>query len=68
MEFCAALRAHVRKEETVLFELAQKHVPVVRLREVGESRTREGNTDPVGVTGNSRLLACTSSAYEPTSG
>ncbi len=38
LEFCTTLRAHVRKEETVLFERAQELVPTERLREVGEIR------------------------------
>jgi hemerythrin-like domain-containing protein len=39
MEFCAALRDHVRKEETVLFERAQELLPADQLNEIGQKRT-----------------------------
>lgn len=41
LEFCAMLRAHVRKEESILFERAQELLPAERLQEIGEKR-RDG--------------------------
>ena len=40
LEFCSTLRAHVRKEEAVLFERAQELLPDETLNAIGEKRGR----------------------------
>ena len=40
LEFCALLRGHVQKEETILFERAQDLVPDEQLNAIGEKRGR----------------------------
>lgn len=40
LEFCSTLRAHVRKEESVLFERAQELLPAETLNAIGEKRVR----------------------------